>query len=50
MMPESELQDLIIDLRSATLGVGTYTCEYDHLQELTGHIADKVIQGNPTEH
>ncbi|MEP3247302.1 MAG: elongation factor G [Sneathiella sp.] len=50
MMPESELQDLIIDLRSATLGVGTFTCEYDHLQELTGHIADKVIQGNHTAH
>ncbi|MCG8490703.1 MAG: elongation factor G [Sneathiellales bacterium] len=50
MMPESELQDLIVDLRSATLGVGTFRYEYDHLQELTGHIADKVIQSQGTSH
>lgn len=50
MMPESELQDLIVDLRSATLGVGTFRCEYDHLQELTGHVADKVIQSQGTSH
>ncbi|GLQ06259.1 elongation factor G [Sneathiella chinensis] len=46
MMPEEELHDLIIDLRSATLGVGTFRCSYDHLQELTGHIADKVVQAH----
>ncbi|MFT6556785.1 elongation factor G [Sneathiella sp.] len=49
MMPESELQDLIVDLRSATSGVGTFRYEYDHLQELTGHIADKVIQSHSSE-
>lgn len=44
MMPEEEVHDLIVDLRSATLGVGTFRSEFDHLQELTGHLADKVIQ------
>ncbi|MBL4905842.1 MAG: elongation factor G, partial [Sneathiella sp.] len=43
MMPEDEVHDLIVDLRSATLGVGTFKSEFDHLQELTGHNADKVI-------
>ncbi|MEH6526217.1 MAG: elongation factor G [Sneathiella sp.] len=44
MIPESEVQDLIVDLRSATLGVGTYRREFDHLQELTGQNAEKVLQ------
>ncbi|MBO0333087.1 elongation factor G [Sneathiella sp. CAU 1612] len=44
MIPESEVHDLIVDLRSATLGVGTYRSEFDHLQELTGHNAEKVLQ------
>jgi elongation factor G len=41
-MPESELHNLIIELRSLTLGVGWYTYEYDHLSELTGRGADEV--------
>lgn len=43
MMPEKELRDLIIDLRSVTQGVGTYSASYDHLQELTGALAAKVV-------
>ena len=42
-MPQSELHDLIMELRSITLGVGTYTERFDHLQELTGKLADKVL-------
>lgn len=42
-MPESELQSLIIDLRSATAGVGTFEFTFDHLSELTGKIADDVL-------
>ncbi len=42
-VPESELYGLIVDLRSATLGVGTYTAEFDHLQELTGRPAEQVL-------
>ncbi len=47
-MPQSALHDLIIDLRSLTLGVGTFTWSFDHLQELTGRLADQVI-GQRTE-
>lgn len=42
-MPASEMHDLIIDLRSQTLGVGTFDFRYDHLQELSGKHADEVI-------
>ncbi|MFV0297973.1 MAG: elongation factor G [Hyphomicrobiaceae bacterium] len=42
-MPESEIQDLIVELRSATSGVGTFTAKFDHLAELTGKQADQVL-------
>jgi elongation factor G len=42
-MPESEMQDLIVELRSATAGVGTYTAKFHHLSELTGKLADQVL-------
>jgi len=43
-MPESELQDLIIELRSATAGVGTFSYRFDHLAELTGRLAETVLE------
>lgn len=43
-LPQSELHDLIIELRSLTLGVGTFAWKFDHLQELIGRIADKVVE------
>ena len=43
-LPQSELHDLIIELRSLTLGVGNYTSEFSHLQELTGREADRVVE------
>ena len=43
-MPESELHDLIVELRSLTLGIGWYTYQYDHLTELTGRLADRVLE------
>ena len=42
-MPQAELHDLVIELRSLTLGVGSFDWKYDHLQELTGKLAEKVI-------
>ncbi len=42
-MPESEMGDLIVELRSVTAGVGTYTAKFDHLAELTGKLADQVL-------
>jgi elongation factor G len=43
-LPQSELHDLIVELRSATMGVGTFAWKFDHLQELTGRLADKVTE------
>ena len=43
MLPESEIGDLIIEVRSATAGVGGLTFKFDHLQELTGKQADQVV-------
>ena len=37
------MDNLIIDLRSATAGVGTYTAKFDHLSELTGRLKDQVL-------
>ena len=35
-MPEAEIGDLIIEVRSATAGVGSFTFKFDHMAELTG--------------
>ncbi len=43
MMPESEIGDLIIEIRSATAGVGTFTSKFDHMAELTGRTADQIV-------
>lgn len=43
MLPQAEMHGLIIELRSATLGVGTFEWKFDHLQELTGKIADDIV-------
>lgn len=42
-MPASEVSDLIVELRSATAGVGTFEQKFDHLSELTGKLADQVL-------
>jgi elongation factor G len=44
-LPESEIQNLIVELRSATAGVGTFNAKFDHLAELTGKVADQVLAG-----
>ena len=43
MIPETEIGDLIIEIRSATAGVGTFTAKFDHMAELTGRTADQII-------
>ena len=42
-MPQAEMHDLIIELRSLTQGTGTYRSEFDHMAELTGRTADQVV-------
>ncbi|MGE0260688.1 MAG: elongation factor G [Alphaproteobacteria bacterium] len=48
-LPQSELHDLIVELRSLTLGVGSFARRFDHMAELTGRTADKVIQSRAAE-
>ncbi len=43
MMPQSEIGDLIIELRSATAGVASYRTRFDHMAELTGRLADEAM-------
>lgn len=43
-IPEAEIGDLIIELRSATAGVGTFSTRFDHMAELSGRPADMVLQ------
>ncbi|MEQ1650784.1 MAG: elongation factor G, partial [Hyphomicrobiaceae bacterium] len=42
-LPESEMDNLIVDIRSATAGVGSYTATFDHLHEVTGKLADQIL-------
>ncbi|MBX6328358.1 MAG: elongation factor G, partial [Pseudolabrys sp.] len=42
-MPEAEIGDLIIEVRSATSGVGSFTFKFDHMAELTGRMADQIV-------
>ena len=43
LIPEAEIGDLIVELRSATSGVGAFETKFDHLAELSGRTADQVI-------
>ena len=43
-LPQAEMSDLIVELRSLTMGVGTFSWRFDHLQEMTGRGADKVVE------
>ena len=44
-MAEAEIGDLIIEVRSATAGVGSFTFRFDHMAELTGRTADQIVAG-----
>jgi elongation factor G len=44
LIPEAELSGLEAELRSQSQGLATYEARFDHLAELNGPLADKVIQ------
>ncbi len=48
-LPEAEIGNLIIELRSATAGTGSFTFKFDHLAELTGKLAEDVIKAHQQE-
>ncbi len=43
LLPEAAIGDLIVEVRSATAGVGGLSFKFDHLQELTGKNAEQVV-------
>ncbi|MCX5515687.1 elongation factor G [Kaistia algarum] len=43
-IPEGEMRGLIVELRSATAGVGSYVSRFDHLAELTGRLAGQIAE------
>jgi elongation factor G len=45
-MPQADIGDLIIELRSATAGVATYRAAFDHMAELTGRLADDAMNAS----
>ncbi|MGP1395714.1 MAG: elongation factor G [Inquilinaceae bacterium] len=45
-LPQADLHDLIIELRSLTFGVGSYVARYDHLTPVTGKQAARVLDTN----
>lgn len=49
LIPQAEMGMLIVELRSATAGVGTFEATFDHLQEITGPVAQKVVDKRKTE-
>ena len=42
-LPHAERQDLIVELRSLTQGLATFEASFDHMGELTGRLADEII-------
>jgi elongation factor G len=42
-MPEAEIGELIVELRSATAGSGSFTRQFDRMAEVTGRAADLII-------
>ena len=44
LVPEAELQGLEGELRSLSKGLATYEASFDHLAELNGALADKVVK------
>ncbi|MBD2455388.1 elongation factor G [Nostoc sp. FACHB-87] len=45
-LPQAEMQNFIVELRSLTLGVGSFHWEYDHLQEVPEKLAERVLASN----
>jgi elongation factor G len=43
-VPESELAAFQVDLRSLSQGMASYEARFDHLAEVTGKLADTLVQ------
>jgi elongation factor G len=45
-LPQAEMQNFIVELRSLTLGVGSFHWEEDHLQEVPEKLAERILTTN----
>lgn len=45
-LPQAEMHDLIVELRSLTMGVGFFRWQFDHLQEVPDKVAERVLAKN----
>jgi elongation factor G len=43
LIPAAEMEGMITEIRSQTLGVGFYTAGFHHLDPITGREADQVV-------
>jgi elongation factor G len=50
LIPQAELSGLEAELRSLSQGLATYEAAFDHLAELNGPLADKVVKAREPEH
>jgi elongation factor G len=46
-LPQAELKGLIVELRSASAGLGTFVARHDHYSELLGRQAGRVVSHQP---
>ena len=46
-LPQAEMQNFIVELRSLTMGVGFFHWEYDHLQVVPDKLIPRVLARNP---
>lgn len=44
-LPRAERQDLIMELRGLTQGLGEFTAKFDHMAELPTRLADQIAKG-----
>ncbi|MDY6936100.1 MAG: elongation factor G [Cyanobacteriota bacterium] len=42
-LPQAEMQNLIVELRSLTMGVGYFNWQYDHMQPVPDKLAEQVL-------
>jgi elongation factor G len=43
LMPQGELGSLVVELRSQSIGTGSYVSDFDHLREVKGKEAERVV-------
>ncbi|MFN3077232.1 MAG: elongation factor G, partial [Alphaproteobacteria bacterium] len=48
-LPQAEMHELLIELRSITMGVGTFQWAFAHLQELVGRQAETIVRARAEE-